>query len=103
MRSYQLTIPADQDLIDIWDYTDDQWGTDQADRYIHQIHSCFEKIGTGQAAVRPLAEIHPDLASSLCEKHRIFFLTRATPIIIAVLHQRMNPFERLIARLEGDA
>ncbi len=102
MHAYTLTVPADEDLIDIWNYTDDRWDTDHADRYIHQLHTCFEKIGNGQAATRALIDVHPDLASSLCRKHRIFFLRRAKPVIIAVFHQRMNPFERLITRLEVD-
>lgn len=102
MRSYHLTIPVDQDLIDIWEYTDERWDTDQADRYIHQLFICLDKIGSGQANTRALIDVHPELASSLCQKHRIFFLRRAKPVIIAVFHQRMNPFERLIKRLETD-
>jgi len=100
MHPYDITDPADEDLLDIWAYTDDHWSTDQADRYIFQIYECFNKLASHQAAVKSLPEVHPELASSLCHKHRIFFLRRDKPIIIAVFHQRMNPFERLVKRLE---
>ncbi len=102
MRSYDLAVPAEEDLIDIWDYTDDRWDTEQADRYIHQLQSCFDKIAEGLAATRALPDIHPELACSLCQQHRIFFLRREKPAIIAIFHQRMNPFERLLRRLEAE-
>lgn len=102
MRAYRLTVPAEEDLIDIWNYSDSRWNEEQADRYIHQLHECFERIGNRLAATRALPDIHHDLASAPCQQHRIFFLDRETPAIIAIFHQRMNPFERLLRCLEKE-
>jgi toxin ParE1/3/4 len=103
MRPYDLTLPAEEDLIDIWSYTDEKWSTKQADSYIHQLHACFDKIAHGQAAARLLPEIHVELGASLCQQHRVFYLRREKLIIIAVFHQRMDLLSRLADRLAGDA
>lgn len=103
MRPYDLTLPAEEDLIDIWSYTDEKWSTEQADSYIRQLHACFDKIAHGQAAMRSLPDLHAELETSLCQQHRVFYLRRDKPIIIAVFHQRMDLFSRLTDRLAGDA
>ena len=101
MHLYNLTVPAEEDLFDIWSYTDEQWSTKQADNYIHQLHGCFARIAQGQAAVRSLAEIHVLLETSLCQRHRIFYLRSEKPVIIAVLHQHTDFISRLVKRLEA--
>lgn len=45
MRTYDLALAAEEDLRDIWRYTYDTWGVDQAEKYFDQIEACCEAIG----------------------------------------------------------
>ena len=37
MASYDLTLAAEEDLRDIWRYTLETWGSEQADKYLDQL------------------------------------------------------------------
>lgn len=99
MSSYQLTAQADGDLIDIWLYTDETWSEEQADKYVYGLHDCFDQIAIGHKITRSLSEIHPKLETCRCQEHQIFLLRFDQPIIIAVLHGRMELMKRLASRL----
>ena len=101
MADFTLTPAAEQDLAGVWDYSFDTWSADQADRYLEKIESCCERIASGEALCRTFGEIDPRLKSHHCERHYIFFLaTDEKPIVIAVLHERMDLLRRLKDRLE---
>jgi toxin ParE1/3/4 len=100
MTAYDLSPDAEADLEGVWNYTCDNWGADQADKYMGQIATCCERIAAGEAYCRRFPEIDPRLGSHHCQHHYIFFLeTASKPIIIAVLHERMEMLTRLKRRL----
>lgn len=41
MGSYKLTVKADLDIDDIWEYTNSQWGENQASKYLSQLEERF--------------------------------------------------------------
>ena len=96
MSSIQKTCQAEEDLIAIWRYTAVKWGETQADKYIRKIEACFEKIGQGSALLRTLTE---NVQFIRCEHHYIFILTGKKPIVIAILHEKMDFLARLKKRL----
>lgn len=96
MPGLAKTRLVEQDLVDIWLYTADKWGEAQADKYLHTLESCFEKIGHGHARLRPLDS---DIFFVRCEHHYIFVLADKKPIVIAVLHEKMDMLARLKKRL----
>ena len=49
MPSYDLTLAAEEDLRDIWRYTFETWGPEQADKYLGQFGDCFDGIGSRRA------------------------------------------------------
>ena len=65
MASYTLTRSANEDLIDIWLYTREEWGEVQADRYQDELHRCCERIVAGTVRTRSVPEIDRSIASSL--------------------------------------
>lgn len=95
MKTYDLTPAAEEDLRDIWRYTCETWGADQADRYFDRIASCFDAVGEGRARSRSLDELPRDVRILRCEHHHIVWLAAARPIIIAILHERMDFMQRL--------
>jgi len=96
MASLQKTRQAEQDLIEIWRYTFEKWGETQADAYLRKIEACFEKIGKGTA---PLKLLPDNVRYIRCEHHFIFLLMDSKPIVIALLHEKMDMLARLKKRL----
>ncbi len=41
---YLLSPAAQADLEQIWDYTEDRWGIDQADKYLREIQYVIERV-----------------------------------------------------------
>ena len=46
MADYILSKKAQEDLVDIWDYTVETWSEKQADEYFRNLISAFENIAT---------------------------------------------------------
>jgi len=97
--NFLLTRQAEQDLSDIWRYTYDKWGERQADDYLHKLESCFNKIATGQLQLRDLLDHSTKIKFIRCEHHYIFLIIKHKPIIIAVLHEKMDLLQRIKKRL----
>lgn len=96
MANLQKTLQAEQDLIEIWTYTAEEWGEAQADKYLYKIESYFEKISLGKASLKLLME---DVQFIRCEHHYIFVYMAKKPIVIAILHEKMDLLARLKKRL----
>lgn len=101
MRSYDLTPAAAADLRSIARHTLRQWGARQQQRYARQLEACCEAIGERTAVSRSFSERHPNVRVMHCRHHYIFFLCPRgeNPVIIAVLHERMDLPARLKTRL----
>ena len=102
MPDYELTPDAEVDLHDIALYTLKTWGLEQADRYQAALETNFEAIGTGEIRTRPVFEHRSDLRVSRCEHHYVFAQMREddVPLILAVLHEKMDLMVRLSERLD---
>ena len=46
--AYKLTQKADDDLDNIWDYTELTWGIEQAEKYVRSIEACFMDLALGK-------------------------------------------------------
>ena len=102
MPDYKLTTHTEQDLRDIARYTIDMWGVEQAERYEALLSKRFQEIAQGIVTPRTFLKRRPDLLFTHCEHHFIFYWQpndRTKPIILAVLHERMDLMQRLKARL----
>lgn len=99
MKSYDLTLSAEEDLRGIWIYSCETWGIDQADRYLNQIEACCEAIGNDQARSKTHDALPDGVRAHRCEHHYIFWLIGARPIILAILHERMDLVNCLKDRL----
>ena len=99
MKSYALTLAAEEDLRGIWRYSHETWGLDQADRYLDQIEACCEAIGDGRAHGKANDALPSGVRVHRCEHHYIFWIAGDRQIVIAVLHERMDLVNRLKDRL----
>ena len=103
MAAYELTLDAEHDLLDIAIYTVETWGLAQADRYEAALVQHFDGLGRGEVRTSTPIPHRPELRASRCLHHYVFSLheEKATPLILAVLHEKMDLMTRLRERLDG--
>ena len=99
MQSYDLTLAAETDLRNIWRYTYKTWGLEQADKYFDQIEACCEAVGDRRARSKALDGLQDGVHIHRCEHHFIVWLAGSRPVIVAILHERMDFMQRLKAQL----
>jgi toxin ParE1/3/4 len=102
MASYELSPEAFTDLLGIADYTRRQWGVPQATKYRDQLEQCFEALATGKGRFKNLSHIRVDLRATRCRHHYVYcvMLTHSPPLMIAVLHEKMDLMARIAERLK---
>ena len=94
MSSYRLTGQADQDLIDIYLYTLETFGQQQAERYATSMRSCFSLLADMPHMGRQADGIRPGVRRHKHGGHVIFYREDAgedSLLILAVIHSRMRP------------
>jgi len=101
MVSYDLTPEAEEDLKGIIRYTIEQWGIEQAQHDTDLLEAGCQNIVDKTAISRTFSQKYPDVFVTKCEHHLVFYLWRSSrPLIIAILHERMDLVNRLKSRLE---
>jgi toxin ParE1/3/4 len=97
-----FTAEAIKDLSSIAGYTAEKWGHEQALRYAEALNEQFKKIAKEMIFSKVAFLKYPKVRVCRCEHHYIFFMhprKSQKPVILAVLHERMNLLERLKERL----
>ena len=85
-------------LDEIYRYTRDTWGDDQAEKYINGLFQAFEKIETRGVMSRPVpAEFGVDGFFFRYQSHFVYWrrLSSGEIGIVTILHQRMHQISRL--------
>lgn len=94
-----LSRDAENDLIEIWTYTEAKWGESQADRYQYALFECAGRLSDGTASLRHVPGTK-NFEAMNCREHVIFATRRPSGIVIVgILHQRMDLARRLAERL----
>lgn len=91
--TYQLSVSAQQQLVDIYRYTLQRWGEAQADQYLADLYVLFAAIGAGDEPGRLIqAEYGVTGRYARCGKHFVYWktLTSGEIGIAEILHERMN-------------
>lgn len=96
MRTVRLSVLAENDLLDIWHYSFQEWDAAQADMYLDELEKAFNL----------LAE-HPELGPSrgyvrngyrvfAVGRHAVYYTVTDTAVrIVRVLHSQMDPERHL--------
>lgn len=92
MAEFFLRPKAHKDLEDIWSYSYDNWGEDQADNYIYDLESSFHYLTTKPERGIPCDDIRKGYLRYSVGKHIIFYrITKKGIEVVRILHQRMDP------------
>ena len=92
MKPYRLKPAAQQDLSDIWDYTEANWGIEQAEKYTRDIQHAIETVAYNPLRGRERTDVAPGYRSIPAGRHAVFF--RVEPdgvVVVRILHQSMDP------------
>ncbi|MEP3114468.1 type II toxin-antitoxin system RelE/ParE family toxin [Nisaea sp.] len=95
---FDLTQAAEEDLTGTWLHTLATWGLDQADKYFDLIGTCCEAVGRRMALSKPVGRLTGSIRVHRCAQHYIFFIDNTRPVVLAILHGRMDFLERLKER-----
>ena len=94
---YVLSPAAQADLEQIWDYTFDRWGVDQAEHYLRELQLVIELVAANPGIGKMCEEIRPGYRKLAAGSHVLFYRMTADNVIDVqrVLHERMDPDRQL--------
>jgi toxin ParE1/3/4 len=94
MSRYVLSPRARADLEDIWTYSAQRWGTDQAEDYIRRVQHAIETVAQEPRKGRACDEIRRGYRKYPAGSHVLFYRSMKAGIdIVRILHSHMD-FER---------
>lgn len=95
--SYELTEATEKDLNDIFDYTAQEFGFDQAVEYLLGVEDKFNLLSDQPQLGKARNEIRNELRSFIHERHVIFYRGMGKRVrIIRILHGRRDLFSAKI-------
>ncbi len=87
MDSYELSQETEQDLNNIFDFTEKEFGTTKAIHYLLALEDTFQKLSNNPYLGRERSEIRSSLRSINSNSHIIFYRILEKHIrIVRVLH-----------------
>jgi toxin ParE1/3/4 len=89
---YLLSPAAQADLEQIWDYTHDCWGVDQAEDYVRELQRAINRVAANPRIGRASDDIRPGYRKLAAGSHTLFYRVTAENVIdvVRILHQRMD-------------
>src|SRR5690554_3360197 len=94
MGSYWTSVETDQDLDDISEYTELNWGKSQALEYINSLIQCFEKLAGSPKLGQEVSELYPRLRKYNYKAHSVFYISYGDDIMIVRVLGKMQDFYR---------
>lgn len=101
--AHKILPSANERIIEIWEYTCDKWGEEQADSYITGLFNKLDEIANARHRWNPIdQEVLADVFFAKYRHHFIFFreLSDGRLGVISILHEQMDIPIRLIEDAE---
>jgi toxin ParE1/3/4 len=84
-------VLAEQDIIDIWIYSFENWGRAQADKYLDELDSAFSLIAKNPSIGVASDSVREDYRKYHVNRHIVMYrLSKSTVHIIRVLGEEMD-------------
>jgi toxin ParE1/3/4 len=91
MAEFRLSPAAERDLEGIWKYTRDEWGLNQAERYIDLLTTTLQALAASPMSAPACEHIRKGYRRRTVGRHMIYFRITVYGIaVIRVLHERMD-------------
>ena len=89
--TYSLREFALADLEAIWVYTVEQWGIEQAERYLQGLFGCFEELAANPRLGRERNDVKAGYRSFPQGRHVVFYLIVPKGVeVIGIVHQSVD-------------
>jgi len=86
-----ITPKAESDLVEIWVYTCEKWGAEQADKYLDQLEAGIQQLINHPLLGISYAHVLAGYRRLQVGRHAIFYLVHESEIVaVRVLHQDMD-------------
>lgn len=90
MKSLTFSPAAEADLEKIWDYSAENWGPDQADRYTDEIRDACQMAASGEKRGRPV-DVRAGYLKISSGSHMVYFHEEGDRLeIIRILHGKQD-------------
>jgi len=94
MSQVVLSPKAKSDLNEIWDYTLEHWGVEQAENYVRELWAIIQTQALDGSTATDVSDVRKGYRKVRSGCHVVFFKTTENGIdVIRILHQRMD-FDR---------
>lgn len=91
-RAIILSEHAEEDLREIWVYSDARWGEHQADRYLDRLADGIRACGSQPTRGRARDEVRVGYWSRRAQRHVVFYtFDDEQVLVLRVLHCAMEP------------
>jgi toxin ParE1/3/4 len=99
MVNYRLTSDAKSDLIEIRQYTVEQWGKAQSKRYLSELRQTIRLLAETPSRGKSRLDVGEDVLSFPHVSHVIYYLIHERQLVVfGILHKRMVPVNHLDGR-----
>jgi toxin ParE1/3/4 len=96
MREIHVQALAESDLIGIWQYSFEEWGEAQADRYLDELDSGIKGLAGNPELGIKRDYVRDEYRVLFVGSHAVYYTVTPTTIhVIRVLHGRMDPERHL--------
>jgi toxin ParE1/3/4 len=89
-EGYRLSRLAEADLVEIYDYTVEQWSVNQANRYVTDIQSAISALVEGVKVGRRRVDMPDGYLAQRVGSHLIIYRETNMILIVRVLHTSMD-------------
>ena len=96
MRKIHVHALAESDLVDIWQYSFQEWGEIQADKYLDKLDSGIRKLANSSGLGVRRDYVRQGYRVSFIGSHAVYYTVAPDTVhIIRVLHGSMDPERHL--------
>lgn len=97
MLKLSVTPKAESDLTGIWLYTCEEWGVDQADKYLDQLEAGMQQLLNHPSLGTNYTHVLPGYRRLQVEHHAVLYkVIEPEVLVIRVLHEDMDAPQRLL-------
>lgn len=95
-RRLRVSREAENDLVEIAEFTSDRWGDAQAQRYLRQLDERLRMLCKRPESGRAFGALKPGYWRALEGRHVVYYVfSDETLDVIRILHERMLPERHL--------
>ena len=90
-KKYRLSLKAEKNLEDIFNFGEEKWGEDKSSEYIEELFKCFELLAKNHDMGVERPELYDGTKSFVLGSHVIFYRNISSIIEIStILHQKVD-------------